>query len=242
MPTSLCAEHPLERHDMQLVGILCLLLVVVTATVVAADNTELQLRKEFVQWMHRYNKKYSADEFQHKWQTWKANALWIRDFNTKEENRTFTVAMNKFGDLTNEEFSRIYMGLRQDASLRPSQRAVAFPADAIANLPAAVDWRMKGIVTGIKDQQNCGTYLCNSSSASDTDLPNAKVLVGLSLRQALWRVRMLKIQESLSACLNRISLIAALPKVTMGVGAAGWTMHSNVRIHPFTALSVTLSS
>jgi len=148
-------------------------------TCLAAALSEKELENLFVSWTHKNQKVYSVDEFQYRWQTWKSNALFIEQFN-KQGNHTFTVAMNKFGDLTTKEFSKLYKGLK---SVAPKPKMHNEIVVASPNLPASVDWRTKGAVTGIKNQGQCGSCWSFSTTGSTegAHVLQAKLaLVGLS--------------------------------------------------------------
>lgn len=71
------------------------------------------------------------------------------------------MALNKFADMTTDEFHYTYAvpKVRYHPSLSGGQcqddRSFMY-ADA-ENLPATVDWRQRGAVTGIKVQGHCGS-------------------------------------------------------------------------------------
>jgi len=133
----------------------------------------------FVQWTHKYNKVYSVDVFQYRWQLWKQNAIFIENFN-QQSNRTFTVAMNKYGDLSGKEFGKIYMGL---SSKQPARKVNTNNVVVHSAIPASVDWRTKGAVTGIKNQGQCGSCWSFSATGSTEGahfLKAGLTLVGLS--------------------------------------------------------------
>jgi len=154
------------------------LAVILCLAVSAFAVSDKELQELFVKWTHKNNKVYAVDEFQYRWQTWKTNALFIENFN-RQGNSTYTVAMNKFGDLTAAEFSKIYKGL---AAAKPKtlHNTVVVHAPSI---PASVDWRTKGAVTGIKNQGQCGSCWSFSATGSTEGahvLQKGKALVGLS--------------------------------------------------------------
>ncbi len=69
--------------------------------------------------------------------------------------------MNEFGDLTGAEFARIFNGYKMQER---SNNTKFYQPDNSLSLPAAIDWRMKGAVTGVKNQGQCGA--CWSFSAT----------------------------------------------------------------------------
>ena len=118
----------------------------------AALCHEKHLQSGFTKWMREHNKVYPTDEFQTRYSIWKDNHNWVTEFNARADV-TFTVGLNEFADLTNEEFNRLFKGLKHvDITIPESPLQVDVSA-----LPTSVDWRTKGVVTGIKNQGQCGS-------------------------------------------------------------------------------------
>jgi cathepsin L len=110
--------------------------------------------------MKHHQKSYAAEEFQTRFNIWKANFDYVRETNKK--NLTFTVAVNQFADLTNQEFNSLYKGLAKINKI-PMMTHTVVPSPS---LPANVDWRTKGVVTQVKNQGQCGSCWSFSSTGS----------------------------------------------------------------------------
>jgi len=155
---------------------LLVLIACVACYAISLNDQDLQV--QFTAWMRDQGKVYSTDEFQYRWQTWKTNAHFIAGHNA-QENKTYTVAMNKFGDLNVQEFNKLYKGFAVTRMV-PN---VGGHSQVRPSIPASVDWRTKGAVTGIKNQGQCGSCWSFSTTGSTEGahfLQGGKALVGLS--------------------------------------------------------------
>jgi cathepsin L len=155
-------------------------LAVLIAGCVAINPDEKTLQSLFTKWMHEYNKVYEWDEFSSRYGKWKQNYLYITEFNRRDDV-TFTLAMNEFGDLTNEEFHKFYLGYQQKP-LNPVQAEIVVEQEPLPGLPTSWDWRTKGVVTGVKNQGQCGSCWSFSATGSMEGAHAIKTgnLVGLS--------------------------------------------------------------
>jgi len=140
----------------------CLVGVASCATVRGAIDSELDGAWEEYKTVH--GKKYDGQfEFVRRL-IWESNLKYIQRHNLEYDlgHHTYTLGMNAFGDLTNEEFKAIYLGAKRPVD--NSTRTMFMSPLNVKDLPDSVDWRTQGYVTGIKDQGQCGS--CWSFSAT----------------------------------------------------------------------------
>jgi len=98
---------------------------------------------------------------------WEANLEKIRQHNLEADLgiHTYTLGMNRFGDMTNEEFRKQMNGLKVSTKTNNLDRHT-FQAPSNVVIPDAVDWRKEGYVTPIKDQGQCGSCWAFSATGS----------------------------------------------------------------------------
>jgi len=114
-----------------------------------------------------YEKVYTGAEEQNRRAVWETNIVKIRAHNLEADLgvHTYTMGMNKYGDLTHEEFVKQMNGLKMTEDRQSGDRHT-FIAPSNIEIPASVDWRKQGYVTPIKDQGQCGSCWAFSATGS----------------------------------------------------------------------------
>jgi len=105
----------------------------------------------WTQWKLAHDKGYrNSLEEQQRFQIFTQNYIDILHFN--QEHTNTVLGLNKFADLTSEEFKVLYTGL-----LPPKATKAATNNHHVGDLPPSVDWRAKGAVNPVKNQGACGS-------------------------------------------------------------------------------------
>jgi len=131
-------------------------------------RSEEEVRAMYESWMAEHGKQYNAlGEKDKRFEIFKDNLKFVDEHNAAE-GRSYEVGLNKFADLTNEEYRKMHLGTRIDGKRRltkgkGSDRYAVREGD---DLPESVDWRAKGAVVGVKDQGGCGSCWAFSTIAA----------------------------------------------------------------------------
>ncbi len=122
---------------------------VLACLVATAVSAELNVKESFLSWTKKHNKQYDVSELAQKFEVFSANLQKIQAHNSA--GKSWTMRMNQFGDLTEAEFAKMYLGYT------PRPQGGKFHAWSGAAPAADLDWVAKGAVTPVKDQGQCGS-------------------------------------------------------------------------------------
>jgi len=139
------------------------------ASCVLADDHPVRTprhHEKFQEFKAKHHKSYAhADEEDKRFNIFADNLDFI-DRHEANANRTFTLQMNEFGDLTNEEFVGMLATYRKptkkssNTTSSDSSSSASAPAGTVLGatlIPASVNWTALGKVTPIKNQGQCGS-------------------------------------------------------------------------------------
>nr|XP_019706207.1 ervatamin-B-like [Elaeis guineensis] len=136
------------------------------AGAIAGAIGDASVRTKFKQWMAKYGRVYTdAAEEERRFQIFKDNYEYIESAN-KAGNRTYTLGLNHFADMTDEEFQE-----DQDSCLDPTPPHLesmtgSFRYANVTDVPEVVDWIASDAVTRCESQGHCGSCWAFSAAAA----------------------------------------------------------------------------
>ncbi|RZC48483.1 hypothetical protein C5167_016907 [Papaver somniferum] len=138
-----------------------------TTSAVSSTRTEKEMNDLYESWLIKHGKVYNAlGEKERRFEIFKDNLKFIDEHNS-QIGLSYKVGLNKFADLTNDEYRKMYLGTKID-----SKRSLYSPkSDRYSvrdgdDLPDSIDWRTKGAVAPVKDQGSCGSCWAFSTIAA----------------------------------------------------------------------------
>ncbi|GAV67980.1 Peptidase_C1 domain-containing protein/Inhibitor_I29 domain-containing protein [Cephalotus follicularis] len=131
--------------------------------------TEERVLELFQQWKEKHSKVYKhAEEAEKRLENFKRNLKYVIEKNAdKKQSHGFRVGLNKFADMSNEEFKKTHLSkvkkpITKKRNPFGSTRRKVVSCDA----PSSLDWRKYGIVTAVKDQGECGSCWAFSTTGA----------------------------------------------------------------------------
>ncbi|GMN35085.1 hypothetical protein TIFTF001_005081 [Ficus carica] len=126
------------------------------------SRTDDEVMAMYEAWLVKHGKVYNAlGEKEKRFEIFKDNLRFIDEHNSQA--RTYKLGLNRFADLTNEEYRSTYLGTRIGGKKKVSQRYAPRVGE---ELPDSVDWRKEGAVAEVKDQGSCGSCWAFSTVAA----------------------------------------------------------------------------
>ncbi|XP_074270339.1 senescence-specific cysteine protease SAG12-like [Silene latifolia] len=148
------------------------------------DETRSMIERH-EQWMTLHGRVYKdVVEKSNRFTIFSENVKRIEELNSL--NRGFTLGVNAFADLTNEEFKASRTGFNKDLlskQIMSKSKSKSFKYENFTVSSSTMDWRMEGVVTPVKDQGQCGCCWAFSAVAATESLHKLKTGALISLSE-----------------------------------------------------------
>ncbi|XP_045804220.1 cysteine proteinase RD21A-like isoform X2 [Trifolium pratense] len=135
----------------------------------STKRTDNEVMNMYEEWLVKHGKSYNGlGEKDKRFEIFKDNLNFIDEHNGL--NLSYKLGLNRFADLTNEEFRAKFLGTKMDPNRRMKKvggsRNNRYAPRVGDKLPESVDWRKEGAVVGVKDQGGCGSCWAFSAVAA----------------------------------------------------------------------------
>ncbi|XP_041024061.1 low-temperature-induced cysteine proteinase-like [Juglans microcarpa x Juglans regia] len=127
----------------------------------------------FQRWRQKHRRVYKqAEEVEKRFENFCMNLKYIIEKNARSRGspKAHRLGLNRFADMSNEEFREVYMSKVKKPFTEKSNTLISSKRQqelrSCDDAPSSLDWRSKGVVTGVKDQGSCGSCWSFSSTGA----------------------------------------------------------------------------
>eukprot|EP00062_Callorhinchus_milii_P015696 gi/632966191/ref/XP_007899281.1/ PREDICTED: cathepsin L1-like [Callorhinchus milii] len=126
------------------------------------------LDENWKSWMSFHGKQYPKNVESWRRMVWEKNFNKIALHNLEHSmgKHLYSMELNQFGDMTNEEFNQLMNGfIPTSPEMKPHNEPMVLETSRV-KIPQNVDWRQQGYITGVKNQGHCGSCWAFSATGS----------------------------------------------------------------------------
>ncbi|KAL6907734.1 hypothetical protein ACP4OV_001904 [Aristida adscensionis] len=149
------------------------------------NHADVVMKARHEKWMAEHGRMYKDEaEKAQRYQVFKANTEFIDKSNSA--GKTYHLATNKISDMTFDEFKATYTGGFKPLR-RPRGKNLVSLNFTVPNEQNVIDWRARGAVTDVKNNEQCGSCWAFSAAAAVEGIHKIRTgeLVSLSEQQQL---------------------------------------------------------
>jgi len=150
---------------MQVIVVFALFIVAIHA-VPHGFTINMELNDEWEAYKVTFGRKYDSLNEITRRIIWEQNLKYIQKHNLEYDlgKHSYFLGLNEYADMTNEEFRSRFLGTRPRTITKLGSTFLT--PENLKVLPPFVDWRKKGYVTPVKNQQQCGSCWAFSTTGS----------------------------------------------------------------------------
>ncbi|KAJ8035983.1 Cathepsin L [Holothuria leucospilota] len=132
------------------------LIISCVATVLSSSAIDKDLDHSWKLWKQEFSKNFSKDEEMFRRRIWEDNLQLVNKHNDEHSRglHSYTLGMNEYADMTNEEFVAVMTGYTDDVQYERKRQNIS---GLYGTPPRRIDWRDHGYVTKVKTQGHCGS-------------------------------------------------------------------------------------